>query len=241
MYPATTLVLICDDGCYNYSKPAAAAGAVYLGEPHGLSMKKHGAFYVGPDQALNMIRAYRDAVNRIVEPYYMQLEDDVYTVKRAGSTPASALRGHINGVAFDKSVVGGAEKYVRRHRADAPAFLTLGGFGGCVYETAYWRAILNDPGLEAEVLDLYSGDDADKNYGVDYIFSTLLYRFGGTMHAWPGHVESFREHFVADLAAGTVEVFHGFKKFYGLSDRLMTWEQRQALGDFDRGVRALEQ
>ncbi len=229
-YPASTLVLICDAGCYNYSKPAAAANAIYLGEPHHMSMKKHGAFYVGKDQAIEMIRAYRDAVNRIKEPYYMQLEDDVFTVKRI----TSPLKGHINGVAADKSVVGGAAEYVERHTHDHPDFMTLGGFGGCVYETAYWRKILNLPTIEDEIMDLYSSNS--DNYGVDYIMSTLLYRFGGTMYDWTGYIESFRPEFMDRLATGTVEVFHGYKKHYGKSDRDFTWEDRQALGDFDRGM-----
>jgi hypothetical protein len=234
-YPTSTLVLICDSGCYNYSKPAAAVNAIYLGESHGMSMKKHGAFYVGKDQALTMIRAYRDAVNRIKEPYYMQLEDDVFTVKRI-KTP---LLGHINGIAFDKSVVGAAAEYVKRHAtAPPPDFMTLGGFGGCVYETAYWQKILNDPHIEAEISDLYSSG-AD-NYGVDYIFSTLLYRFGGVMHDWTGYIESFRPEFQDRLIAGTVEVFHGYKKHYDKSDRDFTWDQRMALGDFDKGMNVME-
>ena len=229
-YPTSTLVLICDAGCYNYSKPAAAANAIYLGESHGMSMKKHGAFYVGQDQALTMIRTYRDAVNRIKEPYYMQLEDDVFTVKRI-KTP---LLGHINGIAADKSVVGAAADYVKRHVAAPPDFMTLGGFGGCVYETAYWRKVLNGANIEAEIADLYSSG-AD-NYGVDYIFTTLLYRFGGIMHDWTGYIESFRPDFQDRLIAGTVEVFHGNKKNYGKSDRDFSWDDRAALGDFDKGM-----
>jgi hypothetical protein len=230
-YPRTHAVLICDAGCYNYSRVAAHFSADYLGEPHGLSMKKHGAFYVGPDEALNVIRAYRAALDIITEPYFMQLEDDVYTVKRI-TTP---LAGHINGIAWDKAIVGGAEEYVRRHvaAADVPEPMVLGGFGGCVYETAYWRRILNLPNIEDEVRDLYT---VSANYGVDYIFSSLLYRFGGRMHDWTGYVESFREDLFERLAAGSIEVFHGHKKNYGLRDRDLSFEEYSLLGDaFDGG------
>lgn len=230
-YPDTHLVLICDSGCYNYSRVASAFDADYFGEPHSLSMKKHGAFYVGPDEALNVIRAYRAALDVITEPYFMQLEDDVYTVQRIRST----LAGNINGVALDKAIVGGAELYVRRHVADAdvPDPMVLGGFGGCVYESAYWRRILNLPNIEEEVRDLYT---ISANYGVDYIFSSLLYRFGGKMHDWTGYLESFREETFDRLAQQSIEVFHGYKRFYGLRDRDLSFDEHSLLGDdFDAG------
>ena len=234
-YPSTTLVLICDEGCFNYSAPAAAVGATYLGEPHRLSMKKHGAFYVGPQEALNLIRTYRDAVSRIKEPYYMQLEDDVYTLRRI----TSPLPGAINGMAKDKSIVREAEQFIKDHNPAAP-YPHLGGFGGCVYNTAFWRHVLNLPTIEAEVLDLYSRG-GDNNYGVDYIMSTLLWRFEGelanaTMHDWKGYIESFREDAPERVARGEIEVLHGFKSYYGKSKGDLSWEERAFLGPFDKGM-----
>lgn len=221
-------MLICDAGCYNYSNAAAEVGAVYEGAPHSLSMKKHNAFYIGPDQALNVIRAYRDAVNRITEPYYMQLEDDVYTLKRI----ESPLPNAINGWAKDKSVVGAAEQYVLRHVTNPP-YMYLGGFGGCVYETAFWKRILNLPSIEQEVLDMYQGAD---NYGVDYIFSTLLWRFGGTMGDFRGYIERFRGDAEERLARGEIEVLHGYKNLYGAGEGDLSWEEKTLLGDFHAGV-----
>jgi hypothetical protein len=232
-YPASTMVLICDEGCFNYSVPAAQIGATYLGEPHRLSMKKHGAFYVGPQEALNMIRAYRDAVARIKEPYYMQLEDDVYTLRRI----TSPLLGAINGMAKDKSIVREAEQYIKDHNPGAP-YPYLGGFGGCVYNTAFWRRVLNMPTIEEEINDLYSRG-GDNNYGVDYIMSTLLWRFGdlnGTMHDWKGYIESFREDAPERIARGEIEVMHGFKSYYGKNKGDLTWEERAFLGPFDKGM-----
>jgi hypothetical protein len=227
-YPASTLVMVCDDGCFDYSAAAKRVGAVYKGQPHRLSMKKHGAFYVGPDEALNVIRAYRDAVNLIKEPYYVQLEDDVYVLQRI-KTP---LLGNINGMARDKSIVGGAEEYIVRHVPNPP-YLYLGGFGGCVYETAFWKRILNLPTIEDEVRDLYAKAD---NYGVDYIMSSLLWRFNGTMYDWPGYIENFREESQERLARGEIEVLHGYKHLYGKGKGTLTWEEREFLGPgFDKG------
>lgn len=228
-YPTSTMVLICDEGCYDYSKAARTAGAVYKGESHRLSMKKHGAFYVGPDEALNVIRAYKDAVNLIKEPYYVQLEDDVYVLQRT----KSPLKGHINGMAKDKSIVGGAEEYILRHQPNPP-YLYLGGFGGCVYETAFWKRILNLPTIEQEILDLYTKAD---NYGVDYIMSSLLWRFNGTMYDWPGYIESFREDSPERIARSEIDILHGFKSYYGSGQGALTWDEKDFLGpDYSRGM-----
>ena len=221
-YPRSTMVLMCDEGCYDYSQAAKTIGAVYKGEPHRLSMKKHGAFYVGPDEALNVIRAYKDAVNQIKEPYYVQLEDDVYVLQRI----KQPLKGNINGMAKDKSIVGGAEEYILRHNP-SPPYLYLGGFGGCVYETAFWKRILNLPNIEEEILDLYRKAD---NYGVDYIMSSLLWRFNGTMYDWPGYIESFREDSPERIARGEIEILHGFKSYYASGQGALTWDEREFLG-----------
>lgn len=227
-YPKSTMVLICDEGCFDYSAAASRVGAVYRGDAHRLSMKKHGAFYVGPDEALNVIRAYRDAVNQIKEPYYVQLEDDVYVLQRI-KTP---LLGNINGMAKDKSIVGGAEEYILRH-VPYPPYLYLGGFGGCVYETAFWKRILNLPNIEDEIRDLYQKAD---NYGVDYIMSSLLWRYNGTMYDWPGYIENFREESQERLARGEIEILHGYKHLYGKGKGTLTWEEREFLGpNFDTG------
>jgi hypothetical protein len=223
------MVLICDEGCYDYSQAARKAGAVYKGDSHRLSMKKHGAFYVGPDEALNVIRAYKDAVNLIKEPYYVQLEDDVYVLQRA----KSPLKGHINGMAKDKSIVGGAEEYILRHQPNPP-YLYLGGFGGCVYETAFWKRILNLPTIEQEILDLYTKAD---NYGVDYIMSSLLWRFNGTMYDWPGYIESFREDSPERIARSEIDILHGFKSYSGSGQGALTWDEKDFLGpDYSRGM-----
>jgi hypothetical protein len=183
---------------------------------------------VGPDEALNVIRAYRDAVNLIKEPYYVQLEDDVYVLQRI-RTP---LLGNINGMAKDKSIVGGAEEYILRHEPHPP-YLYLGGFGGCVYETAFWKRILNLPTIEDEIRDLYQKAD---NYGVDYIMSSLLWRFNGTMHDWTGYIENFREDSQERLARGEIEVLHGYKHMYNKGKGTLTWDERDFLGaGFDKG------
>jgi hypothetical protein len=228
--------MLCDTGCFNYSKPAKALGAIYHGEPQGLSMKKHGAFYIGKNEAMNVVRAYRNAVNAIKEPYFIQLEDDVFTIKRI----KGPLKGAINGIAVDKSIVGWAVKYVHskvpeKDRVTHPMY--LGGFGGCVYETAYWRRILNLPDIEKEIEELFEGLEED--YGVDYIMSSLLWRYGGTMYNWPGHAELFRDTTFEAILQGKIDVLHGWKANYNVKDDGLSKEEKDMLGDYAKGMDAM--
>jgi len=160
-YPDGDMLLFCDVGCHNYSHAARYFGARYFGEPRVLSTKALGSIYVRKPEALNHVRTYREAVNLMRSPFWMHLEDDVYVMRRVGSG-----FGHdINGWALDKRVRGIAESFIRarvgQHIAvakgnPAPGELVLGGFGGCVYGTDFWRRTLNDPGLERFVEDVRS-------------------------------------------------------------------------------------
>jgi hypothetical protein len=229
-YPTSTLVMVCDEGCFDYTRAAAHFGARDDGRVHQIVAKNvHAAFYIGPQQAKNFLAAYRDAVNGMAEPFFLQLEDDVHVLKRV----ASPLRHAINGWAPDKRVVGGAADYVRARNPGAPAELVLGGFGGSVYATAFWRAILNRPDIGAEVDALYAAGAAaagggHATYGIDYIMASLLYRFNGSLGTYDGYVESFEPRAAGMRAAGRVEVLHGFKELY--SNHPLTWDERELLG-----------
>ena len=222
-YPESDIVVFCDAGCYNYSRAARHFGARYFGEPRRMSTKKHGSIYVRKAEALQHIRAYRQAVNLIRDPYWMHLEDDVFVVRRV----PTALPFQINGWALDKRLRNEAERFVRAETRDAGRELVLGGFGGCIYETAYWRAVLNDPRLEDFVARYF--DAGVHDVGQDYLFSGILYTHNGTMGPMEGYAERFYEDLVRMLAMGEVTVFHGFKDLY-TNDHL-TDEERGILGD----------
>jgi hypothetical protein len=231
-YPQENLYLFCDNGCYNYTRAASHFGAKFDGRPREIVTKNaHRAFYIGPANAKAFLVTYREAVNNMNEPFFIQLEDDVFVIK-AVATP---LKYDINGWAPDKFLVGEAEAYVRTRNPEAPPTLTLGGFGGCIFRTSFWKRILNLPTIEEEIDALYDHGKV-QSYGVDYIFASLVYRFNGTLGPFDGYVEAFEPRADGMRREGKVEVLHGFKDLYK-TDHLFTWEDREILGpDFERTI-----
>ena len=139
-------------------------GARYFGEPRVLSTKKAGSIYVRKPEALNHVRTYREAVNLIRSPFWMHLEDDVFVMRRVGS----GFRHQINGWALDKRVRNEAEAFIRQRTGDAQGDLVLGGFGGCIYETGFWRRTLNDEGLERFVGEYFNAGVHDGGQGYPF-------------------------------------------------------------------------
>jgi hypothetical protein len=225
-YPEGDIVVLCDRGCHNYSKAAKHFGATYFDDPRQLSTKQSGAIYVGREEAKAFVSSYRDAVNLIKNPYWMQLEDDVFVFRRIPNLPFQ-----INGWAPDKHVKNEAERYVRNITKDMEQELKLGGFGGCVYETKFWRTVFNDKYLDDFVKGYF--DAGVSGVGQDYLFSSILYARNGTMGPMEGYVERFHGDLVMKLAMGKVTVFHGFKDLYNdvSPETALTDEELQILGD----------
>ena len=222
-YPQENLYMFCDNGCFNYTNAAIYYHAKFDGKPRNIVAKNsHGAFYIGPTQAKIFLATYREAVNTMTEPFFIQLEDDVYTIKQV----KSKLLYDINGWAPDKRVVGEAETYVRSKNPFAPKELILGGFGGCIFRTSFWRRILNRPDIDDEVDELYHHGKVHA-YGIDYIMASLVYRFNGTLGTFDGYIEAFESHANQRRAENKVEILHGFKDQYKYS---LTWLDREILG-----------
>lgn len=224
-YPQENLFMFCDNGCYNYTGAAKYARARFDGQPRNIVAKNsHGAFYIGPTQAKIFLGTYREVVNTIDEPFFIQLEDDVFTIKQV----KSKLLHDINGWAPDKRVVGEAETYIRSKNPYAPKELILGGFGGCVFRTSFWRQILNRPDIDTEVDELYHHGKVHA-YGIDYIMASLTYRFNGTLGTFDGYIEAFEPEADRLRKENKVEILHGFKDMYKFG---LTWQDREILGSF---------
>ena len=132
------------------------------------------------------------------------------------------LTAQINGWAMDKRLVNEAGRFIKAIRGDPNEELILGGFGGSIYERAYWRRVLTDPGIEKFVSDYF--DAGVKGVGQDYLFSGILYAHNGTMAECPGYAEVFYNDLVRRLAMHEVTVFHGFKHLYHDDDKLTAAE-----------------
>jgi hypothetical protein len=214
-YPDGDMVLFRDVGGHNYSHAAGYFGARYFDEPRAFTSKATSTIDMRKSEAAVYLRAMREAVNLIQSPYFMHMETDVFVLRRV----KEELQYQINGWAYDKRIIGKADAYVRSVTGDLEGELVLGGFGGSIYETAFWRRVLNNETDMADFVERYFDPVSGyKEIGHDYIVSSLLFSRRGTMGNYEGFTEWFHGDLAKRLMLGHVSVFHGFKHLYDNSD-----------------------
>jgi hypothetical protein len=214
-YPDGDMVLFRDVGGHNYSHAASYFGARYFDKPRAFTSKATSTIDMRKSEAVVYLKAMREAVNLIQSPYFMHMETDVFVLRRV----KEELQYQINGWAYDKRIIGKADAYVRSVTGDLEGELVLGGFGGSIYETAFWRRVLNNETDMADFVERYF--DPVSGYtaiGHDYIVSSLLFSRRGTMGNYEGFTEWFHGDLAKRLMLGHVSVFHGFKHLYDNSD-----------------------
>ena len=214
-YPDGDMVLFRDTGGHNYSHAARYFGAHYFDEPRAFTSKATTTIDMRRSEAVVYLQSMREAVNLIQSPYFMHMETDVFVLRRV----KEELQHQINGWAYDKRIIGKADAYVRSITGDLEGELVLGGFGGSIYETAFWRRVLNNETDMADFVDRYFDPVSGyKAIGHDYLVSSLLFSRGGTMGDYEGFTEWFHGDLVKRLMLGHVSVFHGFKHLYDNQD-----------------------
>jgi hypothetical protein len=234
-YPTETLSVVGDVGCLNFSHAARHFGAHYHDAPQQLTKKGTGGTYMALDHAKTFLRHVRLHLERSLrlrrgaeeEPFFLLLEDDVWTVRRV----QSPLPFHINGWSERGVIVNVAERYIRAHNPDAPTPIPLAGSGGCVFNSSFLLSILSRPDLDAELNELYEGGTFP-HYAPDYLFSSLVLRFGGTTGTFCGFAQAAAERFQKHLSHGLVEIAHDWKELYaaGDTDEGLGEEERRILG-----------
>ena len=223
-YPDGDLVLICDDGCYNFSAAAAHFGAHWEGVARRLTTKTDPGWYLRPPQLLAYYRALAHALPLIGSKHYLHLETDTAVHARLPPGPRYTLSGI---VPVRAGWFVGAEQYygatLNPHfRRDAwppspnpnyPGFhIPYGGQGGSLFHTAFVRAVVTqaEEHVRAEV-SLLGG--CSTTAGVDYVMTALTYRFNGTVGPLAGAVnrpDSYPPEEVARAA-----IVHPDKSDYG--------------------------
>jgi hypothetical protein len=235
-YPEGDLVLVCDDGCYNYSATAAHFGAHWEGVARRLTTKTDPGWYLRPPQLLAFFRALAYALPLIGSRYYLHLETDTAVHARLPPGPRYTLSGI---VPVASGWFTGAEQYYGASlnpffKRDAwppspnpnyPGFqIPYGGQGGTLLHTGFMRALATQPEehVRAEVA-LLGG--CSTTAGVDYVMTALAYRFNGTVGPLAGAVNR-PENYPQDMVAAAA-VVHPDKSDYGapLND-----EDRRILG-----------
>lgn len=202
-YPEGRLVLLCDDGCFDYSAAAAHYGATWIGRPRISSTKtgrngEPGApgHYLQPLQTVSVLDHLRDALRYVRTRYMLFLETDVHMrrvrnvrfnftlngVLEAGVAPgpgnwfngASPVYAHLFNPSFDTAnFAGGRAPY--------------GGQGGTVFAAEFLRSIVNQPPEQLNN-DLQAYFGCSTTMGVDYFFTAFVYRYNGTLGPYEGYL-----------------------------------------------------
>jgi hypothetical protein len=213
-YPEGDLVVLCDDGCYNYSALCARFGAHWEGFARPLTTKTDPGFYLRAPQQHELIDALRATLPRVRSRFLMLLETDVLIEDRLPGPFNFTLNG---GVAPPKGwMVGGEVEFARKLN---PAFNTslwrdkppYGGQGGSVLNTRFIEAVATQPTEQLE-RDLAVFAGCSTTVGVDYFFSALVYRYGGTLGGYDGYLNWPGEQ---PFTGDRVRVLHPDKSDYG--------------------------
>lgn len=231
-YPTADLFMACDDGCMNLTKIADHFNATHDGRPHRMTSKiGDNTFHMLRREAHVYIDVLAAAVRGIRQDYFIQLQNDVDIRKRV----ASPLLYDMNGYGFDKSILGGPEKWLRARNPRALDRVPVSGIGGSIHRTAFFRELLGRPDIHALIDELY--EFANSTYrspidpngvprlvgnginglGDDYLLTTLAAAFNGTVgHFW-GYVEEWPIdwHVTFMKTLNTIEVLHNYKEMYG--------------------------
>ena len=238
-YPEGRLVLLCDDGCYDYSAAAAHYGATWVGRPRISSTKtgRDGApgapgHFLQPLQTVGVLDHLRDALALVRTRYMLFLETDVRVrrvrdvrfnftlngVLDAGVAPgpgnwfvgASPVYAHLFNPAFDPiNFVGGRPPY--------------GGQGGTVFDAEFLRSVVNQPPAQLDD-DLQAYFGCSTTMGVDYFFTAFVYRYNGTLGPYAGYTVS-PDPSTEDVSA--FDIVHPDKSAYNVE---LTAEELDVLG-----------
>ena len=222
-YPESSLYIVCDAGCYDYRRVAAGLRATWVG-PLRLTIK-NGRMFMSTDECMALFDVWRKILADTREPFFMHIEDDVRVIQRV----ASPLPWDINGAVDFAVMHPPVEAWIKARNA-APrgealhGKLPLGGMGGAIFRSAFWREHLARPGLREEVDSLIR---ATETKNIDAIVSALTYTWNGTVGFFEGYGAGWSPQMGKSMYEGRLEVEHDYKLYYNYN---LTAEDEEALG-----------
>lgn len=208
-YPEGRLVLLCDDGCYDFTDAAKHFGHIFVGDPHVASTKTGAdgtpnapGHFLQPLQTIAVLDLLREALAFVRTRFVLYLETDVNVIRRVRDANFSfTLNGMLEtGCSADGSSCDGPGNWfvgaspVYAHLFN-PAFdpakfpgmrPPYGGQGGSIFDAEFLRSVVHQPARQLdEDMQAYFG--CSTTMGVDYFFSTLVYRYNGTIGPYAGY------------------------------------------------------
>jgi hypothetical protein len=224
-YPEGDLVLICDNGCFNFSAAARFYGAHWEERAHRLVVKAHVGFFLQLRETLQLFRALAYATGLIGSSHFLYLETDTHVFSRLPPGPRYTLSGitPIRAGWF----VGGEPKFGEHYnpffrpekwpRSPNPKVfgfqIPYGGQGGSLFHTGFIRGIVTQPEEHLQA-DLALFGSCSTTSGVDYVLSAMVYRYNGTIGPLAGAVNwPYPEHY-SEQQMAEAAVLHPDKSDY---------------------------
>lgn len=217
-YPEGDLVVLCDDGCYNYSALCARFGAHWEGFARRLTTKTDPGFYLRPPQQAEFMAALRAVLPRVRSRFLMLLETDVLLEGRVPGPFNFTLNGDVKPP--KGWMVGGEVEFARKLNpafeaawppSQPPPRPPYGGQGGSVINARFLEAVAAQASEHLE-RDLAVFAGCSTTVGVDYLVSALVYRYNGTVGGYDGYLNWPGEQ---GFTGDKVLVLHPDKSDYG--------------------------
>lgn len=230
-YPEGDFILLCDNGCYNYSHACQHFKCEWEGRARKLTTKTNPGWFLTLPNSYAYLNALRDNLAKIRSKHYFYLETDV-SIK--GRVPLSSLRHTLNGIVDpNHGWMVGAEPFYGASLnpqtfdlskfPDSPRkdmipgkWLPYGGQGGTILNTQLMRAVATQP-QEHRVAEMRTLGGCSTTTGVDYWHTAVVYRFNGTVGPYEGYSAGTQpgEELAAAQANPSVIVIHPDKSHYG--------------------------
>lgn len=224
-YPETSFYIVCDSGCYDYRMVAAGLGAVFIG-PRALTIK-NGRMFLGPAEAMALFATWREVLETATEEWFMTLEDDVRVIKRVDT---KTLKSDINGAVTFAVLSPELENWILKRNPNPigrqvnDGNLYLGGMGGNIYRSSFWRERLASPTLLDDITNLITETNVR---AVDHLCSALTYAWNGTVGFYDGYGGGWSENMGKRWFDEQLSVVHDDKSTYQLN---LTALDLEALG-----------
>jgi hypothetical protein len=201
-YPESTIVLIGDLGCYDYSKLAEKYKCHYLLAEKKIGTQNYSAHLnsLTLDQYLDL---WQRAFSLMKEDYVLLLEDDTHVYK---PVDVSFLNYTINGCNPGEKLHPLLTSWL-----GSKASPIYGGCGGCIFDKKFFQSIFSTMDRDSfkQVFSLLV-----RPLGADEVLSLICYRHGGTIGMYKGFTEVWYPDFKERLLRKEITVLHADKSLY---------------------------
>ena len=160
------------------------------------------------EKPLEWLSRIYEAILIYKEDFFINLEDDVWVMNKVN---IDDLKYDINGCHLDGGFNNTISNYIRKRNPNISKTY-IGGFGGCIFRTLFFKEILKDKDVIKKDLEIYY--KLNGTIAADAIISFLTYIYGGTIGTFPGYSEIRDNDYKKKLDENKIEILHDYKELY---------------------------